>query len=238
MPETSQRNLNISTWIKMEEKEPHKVKALENASRHFDENDSLTVHLLEAIYGQESSFGEYRRTRNLEGAAGDFQLEKNTAKRYNMKISKNNDPRFDIDNASDVAARYLKNLDAIFSQETILAKDIYSFAIKNKLERKKFVIAAYNGGEGIISIAQDKAYKDGKDPGSWEDVKKYLAESGASKEKIKEILNYLDAVMEYEKAFEKKSKADPKIKHKRPLSDKTEEKSGKWITVGGKHIVI
>ena len=50
-----QKKSNVDVWLKRET--PRKQKALENASRHFNNNDALTVNHLEAIYGQESSFG-------------------------------------------------------------------------------------------------------------------------------------------------------------------------------------
>jgi hypothetical protein len=42
---------NVDSWIK--NRTNHQVKALENASRIFDDNDALSVNTLEAIYGQE-----------------------------------------------------------------------------------------------------------------------------------------------------------------------------------------
>ncbi len=103
---------------------PHTRKALENASRHFDKNDSLTVNHLQAIYGQESSYGRLRRKRGINGAAGDFQIELITAKRMGLTTGKENDQRFDIDDSSAAAAKYLKNLDESFSKETILAQSL------------------------------------------------------------------------------------------------------------------
>ena len=85
MPRTSS---NVDRWLKKET--AHKRAALENASRHFDNDDSLTVNVLEGIYGQESSFGTLRRTRNMSGAAGDFQLEKKNAIRLGLTVSKEN----------------------------------------------------------------------------------------------------------------------------------------------------
>ncbi len=79
----SKRRTKVEEWLDKET--PHKKKALENASRYFDPKDSLTVNTLEAIYGQESSFGLNRRTRGIAGAAGDFQLEQETALRYGLK---------------------------------------------------------------------------------------------------------------------------------------------------------
>jgi hypothetical protein len=114
----SKKPSNVGAWIKSETL--HKREALENASRHFDSKDSLTVNTLEAIYGQESSFGKNRRSRGISGAAGDFQIEKNTAKEMGLTVSNKNDERFDIDNSSAAAAKYLKTQDANFSKKTTL----------------------------------------------------------------------------------------------------------------------
>ena len=88
---TNKKASNIATWLERET--PHKQTALENASRHFDDKDALTVNTLEAIYGQESSFGRNRRTRGIAGAAGDFQLERPTAKRMGLTVGRKNDER-------------------------------------------------------------------------------------------------------------------------------------------------
>src|SRR3989338_10631855 len=111
----------VDAWL--EKETSHKKKALENASRYFDSKDSLTVNTLESIYGQESSFGDNRRQRGIAGAAGDFQLEKNTAVRYGLVVTRENDQRFDVDDASRVAAQYLKDLDNAFRNTSILGID-------------------------------------------------------------------------------------------------------------------
>jgi len=116
------RRSNVDMWLKRETE--HKKEALENASRHFDKDDNLTVNTLEAIYGKESSFGNDMRKRGIDGAAGHFMLEKRTAKRYGLTVTKRNDQRFDIDDASSVAARYLKDLYKAFSKKTNLGHDI------------------------------------------------------------------------------------------------------------------
>ena len=57
--------------------------------------DVLTVNTLEAIYGQESSFGILRRSPGIGGAVGEFHIEKKTAERYGLIVTKDNDQRFD-----------------------------------------------------------------------------------------------------------------------------------------------
>ena len=58
---------NVDVWLQRET--PRVRKALENASRHFDSDDNLTVNTLEAVYGKESSFGTQMRKRGSVGAA-------------------------------------------------------------------------------------------------------------------------------------------------------------------------
>ena len=93
-----QKKSKVQGWLKRET--PHKRKALENASKHFDDDDAFTVYILEGMYGQESSFGLLRGKRNAAGPAGNFQIEKRTAVRLGLTVDKNNDQRFDVDDAS------------------------------------------------------------------------------------------------------------------------------------------
>jgi len=180
---------NLGTWLERET--PHKRTALENASRHFDDKDVLTVNTLEAIYGQESSFGKNRRSRGIPGAEGDFQLERKTAKKMGLATGGKNDERFDVDKASAASAKSLKIQDETFIKKTILSKKLSSIPVKDSTERKKFAVVAFNAGEGRIARAQHLAEEDGKNPASWDDVKKYLESAGATADKSKETQDYV-----------------------------------------------
>jgi len=85
---------NVNSWLTEENRnKAYKRNALENASRNFDDNDALTVNTLEAIYGQESSFGNEKILKNDKrgevGAAGHFQIQKNVAEKHSKtKITK------------------------------------------------------------------------------------------------------------------------------------------------------
>jgi hypothetical protein len=81
----------VDVWLGRET--PRVRRALESASRHFGSNSRLTVHTLEAIYGQESSFGILLGTRGSSRAAGHFQFESKTTHRYGLNVSKKNDDR-------------------------------------------------------------------------------------------------------------------------------------------------
>jgi len=235
-PKVKKKASNIGTWLQRET--PHKQNALENASRHFDENDVLTVNTLEAIYGQESSFGKNRRKRGMSGAAGDFQLERKTAERMGLTVSEKNDERFDIDKASAASAKYLKIHDDKFSKKTALYGKLSTRPVRDSAERKKFVVAAFNAGEGRIAKAQQLAQEDGKDPALWDDVKEYLESAGATADKSKETQEYVDKILEYDAEFSKKSKADKKVKLGEPRKVKKLPVGGHWITLDGRHIFI
>jgi membrane-bound lytic murein transglycosylase MltF len=235
-PKPTKKASDLGTWLERET--PHKQAALENASRHFDDKDALTVNTLEAIYGQESSFGKNRRSRGIPGAAGDFQLERKTAKKMGLATSGKNDERFDVDNASAAAAKYLKMQDSAFSKKTVLSKNLSTSPVKDSAERKKFAVAAFNAGEGRIAKAQQLAKEDGKNPASWNDVKTYLESAGATADKSKEIQEYVDKVLKYDAEFSKKSKADKTVKSGEPRKIKKLPVGGHWITLHGKHIFI
>lgn len=221
----------------LERETPHKKKALENASRYFDVKDALTVNILEAIYAQESSSGIDRRGRGIAGAAGDFQLEKQTAIRYNLIVSKSNDQRFDIDDASRAAAMHLKALDNYFREGANLGAGLNVIKISDAIERVKFVVAAYNSGEGRIAKAQAETAAKGNDPQKWNDVRNCLKEAGATSEKILEIQAYVQQVLENSKEFAGKSEADKSAKDRKPLKVKTLI-DGHWITKDGRRISI
>ncbi|MBI5300155.1 MAG: transglycosylase SLT domain-containing protein [Deltaproteobacteria bacterium] len=236
MPQ-NQRKSNVDSWLK--KATTRQRKALETASKYFDKGDSLTVNTLEAIYGQESGFGSNRRSRGIKGAAGDMQFEKATAIRVGLKVSKKNDERFDIAKAARATARYLKQLDASFSKETSLGPNIKTISIQDADERKKFVLASINGGEGRIAQAQKQTFTAGRNPAKWDDVKEYLKIAGATVSKVKEIGEYVTALGRYEEEFSRKSPADKTWKDRpSPLETGSELDGGHWITKDGKHIYI
>lgn len=232
------RKSYVDVWVEKETE--HKMKALENASRHFDKNDSLTVNTLEAIYGQESSFGlnPKKGERGQEETAGEFRMTKETAERVGLTVSKENDQRFDIDDASWGAAKYLKMLHSFFTKEANLGSGLRTIPVRDYRERKKFSIAGYNGGEGRIARAQHEARKAGKNPEKWNDVKHFLKVAGAPLDKVKEIIKYVDKVLSYEKEFSKKSKADKKAKFKRPKKLSKQRGGCRWVTIDDNPVCI
>ena len=218
---------HVDPWLKRET--PRIRKALESASRYFDSNDGLTVNTLEAVYGRESSFGTMLGTRGSANAAGHFQFTPETARRYGLSVSKNNDQRFDIDYASSAAARYLKDLDTMFSKRTTLSRQRETTTVVSASERKQFVLGAFNAGEGRIARAQRLAAQAGKDPQSWSDVAAYLAE---------ETRRYVETVPLYELEFAQKSPADKGRREQGVRRGKYRCTEGHWVTIDDRPVFI
>lgn len=231
-----QQTSNVDAWLKRET--PHVRKALESASRHFDTDDDLTVNTLEAVYGQESSFGTQIGTRGSSSAAGHFQFEPDTARRYGLSVSRHNDQRFDIDRASSAAARYLKDLHKMFGQKTGLPGGRVTTAVKSVSERKKFVLGAFNAGEGRVAGAQRLAEQAGKNPRLWSDVQHFVAEAGGGEPKEKEVMEYVEKVLGYEAEFAIKSPADKSKKQRKPGKKQAWCTEGRWRTIDDRPVFI
>lgn len=225
MPE--QQPSNVDVWLGRET--PRIRKAIENASRYFDSNDELTVNTLEAVYGQENSFGILMGKRGSTGAAGHFQFEPKTARRYGLVVSKGNDQRFDIDRASSAAARYLKDLNTWFGKGTTLSEGLRTIPVKSISERKKFVLGAFDAGEGRIAGAQRLAEKSGKNPQLWEDVARHLP---------KETQQYAEKVPLLEAEFAQKSSADKTRKEKGVRKGQYRCTEGHWVTIDDRPVFI
>lgn len=222
-----QERSNVDQWLERET--PRVRKALESASRHFDSNDDLAVNTLEAMYGQESSFGTLLGKRGSSRAAGHFQFKPETARRYGLLVSKTNDQRFDIDRASSAAARYLKDLNTWFGKRTTLGKGLQTIPIKSISERKKFVLGAFNAGEGRIAEAQRDAEMAGKNPQLWGDVARYLS---------RETQHYVEQVPLYEAEFALKSPANKNMKKRGARKGKYPCTVGHWRTIDERPVFI
>lgn len=231
----AQKPSNVDQWLKRET--PRTLKALESASRYFDSNDELTVSTLEAVYGQESSFGTMLGERGSAVAAGHFHFKPDTAKRYSLNVSKENDQRFDIDYAASAAARYLKDLDTMFSERKT-SKVPETIPVKSASERKKFVLAAYHAGEGRIARAQRLAQKTGSDPRSWSEVQQFLEPAGADEFTAEATRRYLERVPAYEVEFARKSPANKKLKQKAAKKERVRCAVGHWRTIDGRPVFI
>lgn len=87
-----------------------------------------------------------------------MQIMPSTASHYGVSASQLFDPETNV----MTAARHIKELDDKLS------------AVRDPLERKKFVLAAYNGGYGHVSDAMQLARKYGRNPHRWSDVSYFI----------------------------------------------------------------
>jgi len=118
-------------------------------------------HLLAAICYHESRFEN--NLVSWAGAAGVMGLMPRTAKSLGLT----SEDRMNPDLSIGAAVELLDRLDKIFRK------------VENNDERIKFILAAYNGGNGHINDAQALAEKYGASPYLWEgNVKKYLELKG------------------------------------------------------------
>lgn len=215
----------VDIWLKKEKFNPHLREALENASRYFGRGDKLTVNTLEAIYGEESSFGVLLRKRGMDGAAGHFHIQKNTAEQYGLTITKEDDP-------------HLMDLNRYFGKPTKLSEGRVTIPIPDIVERKKFVLAAYNIGQSYIARAQQLAKEERKDPANWNDVKNFLEAAGVKPQDVRDGRKYVDDILKNELEFSQKSTADQNVKNKRPGKLEGNCVNGHWITKNHHHILI
>jgi membrane-bound lytic murein transglycosylase MltF len=232
------REKELKEWLARETE--HKRKALENASRHFDDSDVLDAHTLEAIYSRESNFGHQmgENGRGSDGPAGHFQFDKLTAKDYGLEVTKENDERFDIDLASDAAARYLKKIDGWFSRQTELAGGArITSPIEDKNERKKFVLAAYNAGPGRIALTQMKTKEAGQNPTIWKIAFSFLSAANAEADKIKELTDYIPDILSFESWFSVHSEANKDKKDRKPKKQR-DCAQGHWVTIDDRPVYI
>ena len=218
---------NVDQWLERET--PRIRKALESASRYFDSNDELTVNTLEAVYGQENSFGILMGKRGSTEAAGHFQFKPKTAREYGLIVSKENDQRFDIHRTSSAAARYLKDLNTWFGKRTKLSEGLYTVPVKSVSERKKFVLGAFNAGQGRVAGAQRRAEKAGKNPQLWEDVARSLS---------RETQQYVEQVPLYEAEFALKSPANKNMKKQGVRKGRYRCTVGHWRTIDDRPVFI
>jgi len=227
---------DVDVWLGRET--PRVRQALERASRYFDVNDKLTVNTLEAVYARESSFGTMLGKRGVDGPSGHFKFEAPTARRYRLSVSKENDQRFDIDRASSASARYLKDLNTWFGERTSLGKGLYTISVNGVSERKKFVLGAFNAGEGRVARAQHLAQQDGRDPRSWSEVVNYIAAAKAGLKKQEETRAYVEMVPLYEAEFAQKSSANKTLKEKGVRKGRYLCTEGHWVTIDDRPVFI
>jgi len=127
---------------------------------HFRQAAAVTGwdwRLIAAQCYQESGFDP--NAVSWAGAQGLMQIMPATADHLGLPPSRIRTP---ADNIA-AAARFIRELTAHFGD------------IRDRSERQKFVLAAYNGGAAHVRDAMSLARKHGKNPHRWQDVSFYVA---------------------------------------------------------------
>ena len=112
--------------------------------------------LMAAQCYQESGFDP--QAVSWAGARGLMQIMPETAAHLDLPAHEVHQPEKNI----GAAARYLRELEQKFRD------------VPGRLERIRFVLAAYNGGSGHVRDAMALARKHGKNPHSWNDVSPFI----------------------------------------------------------------
>lgn len=92
------------------------------------------------------------RARSFAGARGLMQIMPRTGRSYGLRNA--NDPEQSV----RAAVSYLDDLERMFADK-----------VPDPAERKKFILASYNAGQGHIFDAMRLAEKQGLDPSKWDD---------------------------------------------------------------------
>ncbi len=77
----------------------------------------------------------------------------------------------------DLGVRYLRDLHDMFSQPTKVTNDLTTVAAANSSSLEKLAVASYNAGQGRVAAAQQRADREGKNPGVYSEVEAYLPQS-------------------------------------------------------------
>lgn len=160
--------------------------------------------LMAAQCYQESGFDP--QAVSWAGAKGLMQIMPGTANHLGLPLEQIYNPEANI----EAAARYLNQLTKRFSK------------IRDRNERIKFVLAAYNGGYHHVNDAMTLAQKYGKNPTSWEDVSYYvlnLSKSQYYNDPVvkygymigSETYNYVNTIMERWRKYRGASSGRPSL---------------------------
>ena len=152
--------------------------------------------LIMAVIRQESNF---KASANGGADVGYMQVTYDAAKDGGYKGTEQEwrqKDGFDLDQNIEYGTKYLRALNDIFRKGKLLTKDLKATKIPDKTERLKFVLVAYNGGQGRIANAQQICEDEGDNPEKWDDVKEYLEAAGATPEKAEIIRDYVEQVIE------------------------------------------
>jgi membrane-bound lytic murein transglycosylase F len=132
-----------------------KISPYDNYIKSFSDTINWDWRLLASLIYQESRF--IPDVTSFAGAYGLMQVMPATGRKMGVDIKST------PENNIKAGVRYIKYL-----------QDFFSDKIPDENERLKFIIAAYNAGEGNIIDAMRLAVKHGRDPLKWDDNVAYF----------------------------------------------------------------
>jgi membrane-bound lytic murein transglycosylase F len=157
--------------------------------RQYSDTIGWDWKLLASLIYQESRFNPKVRSRS--GAYGLMQVLPATGRHFGFDVTKS------VDNNIRAGVTYIRYLDNIFAKK-----------IPDRDERTKFILAAYNAGQGHVIDAMTLAGKNGFDPQKWDNnVALFLAKKSEPEVytdpdvkfgslRGEEVNNYVEAILD------------------------------------------
>ncbi|HNX67587.1 MAG TPA: transporter substrate-binding domain-containing protein, partial [Bacteroidales bacterium] len=127
----------------------HPFSPYDDLIRQYSDTIGWDWKLLASLIYQESRFDPKVRSRS--GAYGLMQVLPATGRHFGLDVTKS------VDNNIRAGIKYIRYLDNIFAGK-----------IPDNEERVKFILAAYNAGQGHVLDAMALAGKNGFDPQKWD----------------------------------------------------------------------
>jgi soluble lytic murein transglycosylase-like protein len=133
----------------------------------------VAPHIGEGIVWTESRFDP--TARSADGlSVGAFQLTRVTAEQMRRRLA-GSTMGLSLNDEVTLGLGYLRYLSRLFARPVVLDDaGNTTTAVSDCPERWRFVIAAYNAGEGRVAEAQRRAQQAGLDPTRFEDIRPYL----------------------------------------------------------------
>jgi soluble lytic murein transglycosylase-like protein len=119
---------------------------------------------------------------------GTFQVTTATAADIRRRIRRGEVPRPRGGDDIALGVAHLRYLDDVFSDGRDLGADRAALSVSDNRERRLFVAAAYNAGEGRVAQAQARAEAAGLDPTRFANVRRYLP--GQTQEYVRRVAAY------------------------------------------------
>lgn len=173
-----------------------KIEAVRSLVDKAGERHGVDPALGMAVARVESSFNTQATSTDGHATKGLFQLLDSTGRERLAEI----DPRaryepYDPDLNVELGMSHLRYLKELFLAPSKLKNGSATVPAEDKESLERFMVAAFNAGEGRVAQAQREAFLAGKDPSTFTDVLAYLPSS---------TQRYVEKVFSAKKSFSSK----------------------------------